>query len=99
MKYFRMSSEEVVFNRSYANIILLNRSIPSYKFDKDEEGKVKVVFDKLSIEELISLFNRYIRVYDNDGVIVKDNGDGTIFVKDGDNFERSITYDFFQRVF
>ena len=37
MKYFRMSYEEVVFNRSYANIILLNRSIPSYKFDDDDE--------------------------------------------------------------
>ena len=31
MKYFRMSYEEVVFNRSYINIMLLNRSIPSFK--------------------------------------------------------------------
>lgn len=38
MKYFRMSYEEVVFNRSYANIILLNRSIPSFNTDKDETG-------------------------------------------------------------
>ena len=30
MKYFRMSYEEVVFNRSYLNIMLLNRSIPSW---------------------------------------------------------------------
>lgn len=37
MKYFRMSYEEVVFKRSYANIILLNRSIPSFKTDTDEE--------------------------------------------------------------
>ena len=37
MKYFRMSYEEVVFNRSYINIILLNRSIPSYNFDKDDD--------------------------------------------------------------
>jgi len=37
MKYFRMSYEEVVFNRSYINIILLNRSIPSYNFDKNGE--------------------------------------------------------------
>lgn len=37
MKYFRMSYEEVVFNRSYLNILLLNRSIPSYNFDKDKE--------------------------------------------------------------
>lgn len=39
MKYFRMSYEEVVFNRSYINILLLNRSIPSMKFDKDDEGE------------------------------------------------------------
>ena len=33
-----------------------------YKFDKDEEGKVKVVFDKLSIEELISLLSIYEKI-------------------------------------
>ena len=37
MKYFRMSYEEVVFNRSYINIILLNRSIPSMNLDKEKE--------------------------------------------------------------
>ena len=37
MKYFRMSYEEVVFNRSYLNILLLNRSIPSMKLDKDDD--------------------------------------------------------------
>ena len=37
MKYFRMSYEEVVFNRSYINILLLNRSIPSYDFDNDDD--------------------------------------------------------------
>ena len=37
MKYFRMSYEEVVFNRSYINIMLLNRAIPSYNFDKKED--------------------------------------------------------------
>lgn len=36
MKYFRMSYEEVVFNRSYINIMLLNRSIPSFRSDKNE---------------------------------------------------------------
>lgn len=40
MKYFRMSYEEVVFNRSYLNIILLNRSIPSFNTNtKDEPRK------------------------------------------------------------
>lgn len=38
MKYFRMSYEEVVFNRSYINIMLLNRSIPSFNIDKDDFG-------------------------------------------------------------
>lgn len=40
MKYFRMSYEEVVFNRSYINIILLNRSIPSWDNPdkKEDEG-------------------------------------------------------------
>lgn len=38
MKYFRMSYEEVVFNRSYINIMLLNRSIPSFK-TKENDGE------------------------------------------------------------
>lgn len=42
MKYFRMSYEEVVFNRSYINIMLLNRSIPSYGDKKENEGGSKV---------------------------------------------------------
>lgn len=37
MKYFRMSYEEVVFRRSYINIMLLNKSIPSFNFDKDDD--------------------------------------------------------------
>lgn len=36
MKYFRMSYEEVVFNRSYINIMLLNRSIPSFKTKEND---------------------------------------------------------------
>lgn len=40
MKYFRMSYEEVVFKRSYLNILLLNRSIPSLGIDThDNEDK------------------------------------------------------------
>ena len=43
MKYFRMSYEEVVFNRSYINIILLNRSTPSWDNPdkKEDEGSDK----------------------------------------------------------
>ena len=39
MKYFRMSYEEVVFNRSYINIMLLNRAIPTYNTKKDKCGE------------------------------------------------------------
>lgn len=44
MKYYRMSYEEVVFNRSYINIILLNRSAPSSSTkskNEQREGKRK----------------------------------------------------------
>ena len=38
MKYFRMSYEEVVFKRSYINLLLLNAAIPSIKpFDEEDE--------------------------------------------------------------
>jgi len=40
MKYFRMSYEEVVFNRSYLNIMLLNRSIPTWDNDKSSDNDV-----------------------------------------------------------
>ena len=58
MKYFRMSYEEVVFNRSYLNILLLNRSIPSYNFDKDEDesGKEGRVVDKNNFRNETELF-------------------------------------------
>lgn len=39
MKYFRMSYEEVVFKRSYLNLILLNRAIPGYKPVEDNSKK------------------------------------------------------------
>lgn len=38
MKYFRMSYEEVVYRRSYINLVLLNRAIPGIKpYEKNEE--------------------------------------------------------------
>lgn len=40
MKYFRMSYEEVVFKRSYLNLVLLNAAIPSVKpYKKEGEDK------------------------------------------------------------
>ncbi len=38
MKYFRMSYEEVVFKRSYLNLLLLNAAIPGIK-PHDEDGE------------------------------------------------------------
>lgn len=38
MKYFRMSYEEVVFKRSYINLLLLNAAIPGYKPVDEENG-------------------------------------------------------------
>lgn len=37
MKYFRMPYEEIMFRRSYKNLMLLNASIPSL-YDADEEN-------------------------------------------------------------
>lgn len=39
MKYYRMSYEEVVFNRSYINIILLNRSALSLSTKSKNEQR------------------------------------------------------------
>ena len=39
MKYFRMPYREVVCERSYLNILLLNASIPSYHTDTAEDGE------------------------------------------------------------
>lgn len=40
MKYFRMSYGEVVYNRSYINIMLLNRSIPSFGSNDEEDDEI-----------------------------------------------------------
>lgn len=39
MKYFRMTYDEVVFKRSYLNIMLLNRSIPTWDSNKNDESE------------------------------------------------------------
>ena len=46
MKYFRMSYEEVVFRRSYINIMLLNKAIPNFKSSsKDaEDGSFTIMY-------------------------------------------------------
>lgn len=40
MKYFRMSYEEVVYKRSYINLILLNAAIPGMKPIEEKNEKV-----------------------------------------------------------
>lgn len=53
MKYFRMSYDEVVFRRSYLNLILLNRAIPGYKpFDKEDKKEIKVDDDMSVVEDV-----------------------------------------------
>lgn len=43
MKYFRMSYDEVVFKRSYVNLLLLNAAIPSVKpLDEKEENNTEI---------------------------------------------------------
>ena len=41
MKYFRMSWHEILFERSFLNLILLNRAIPGVKpfKNKEEDGE------------------------------------------------------------
>lgn len=40
MKYFRMSYDEILYKRSYINLILLNRAIPGIKpFDEKDNNK------------------------------------------------------------
>ena len=41
MKYYRMSYEEVVNERSYSNIMLLNAAIPGTKPKEEREEKAK----------------------------------------------------------
>ena len=41
MKYYRMSYEEVVNERSYSNIMLLNAAIPGTKPKAEREEKAK----------------------------------------------------------
>ena len=41
MKYYRMSYEEVVNERSYSNIMLLNAAIPGTKTKEEREEKAK----------------------------------------------------------
>lgn len=65
MKYFRMSYEEVVFKRSYLNLILLNRAIPGIKpFDKgDGDGmpaREKITRHKLKTMHANSFFEQFM---------------------------------------
>jgi len=58
MKYFRMSYEEVVFRRSYINILLLNRSIPSFYSSKgdDDKGEMATRINKHKFRHESELF-------------------------------------------
>lgn len=52
MKYFRMSYEEVVFRRSYLNLVLLNASIPGHKPYGEEEKSEDPETNKIPQKEI-----------------------------------------------
>lgn len=67
MKYFRMSYEEVVFKRSYINILLLNRSIPSFDVDNtknDFKGIRKQKNDKIQTSKTFKEIDKPISAED-----------------------------------
>ena len=41
MKYFRMSWDEIMYERSWLNITMLSASIPDYSTDKDKKNIIK----------------------------------------------------------
>lgn len=52
MKYFRMSYDEVVFKRSYLNLILLNAAIPSIKpLEEESEQEQQTDGDGFTYEQ------------------------------------------------
>lgn len=62
MKYFRMSYEEVVFKRSYLNIILLNAAIPGTKPIK-KKGKESIDDDnEVNDEDGINASNYFLNM-------------------------------------
>lgn len=62
MKYFRMSYEEVVFKRSYLNLILLNRAIPGYKptNESDDDVLTEEQIEKLDEKDKIHANNFFL---------------------------------------
>lgn len=56
MKYFRMSYDEVVKERSYLNILLLNASIPQYHDGKKPKKKEKE--PKTATEFFMNMFKK-----------------------------------------
>lgn len=41
MKYFRMSFDEIMYERSYKNLMLLNAAIPSLVTDEEDDKRHK----------------------------------------------------------
>ncbi len=41
MKYFRMSWDEIMYERSWLNTTMLSASIPDYSTDKDKKNKIE----------------------------------------------------------
>lgn len=53
MKYFRVSYEEILWKRSWRNLVMLSATIPSYGDEKEEEV---IVQDGINAAQLNALW-------------------------------------------
>ena len=75
--------------------MFLNNLVEKYGFERDENNKVKLDFDVLTIRELISVYNRYCGTEE-----LIDCGNGEIEVNnDEQNFHHHIRYEVFRQYF
>lgn len=75
--------------------IFLNNLVDKYGFEIDENDKVKLDFNVLTIVELISVYNRYCGKEE-----LIDCGNNEIEINDDEtNFHQRISYDMFRQYF
>ena len=75
--------------------MFLNDLVDRYGFEKDENNKIKLNFDVLTIGELISIYNRFCGTEE-----IIDCGNGEIEINsEQENFHAHITYDRFRQYF
>ena len=75
--------------------MFLNDLVDRYGFEKDENNKIKLNFDVLTIGELISIYNRFCGTEE-----IIDCRNGEIEINsEQENFHTHITYDRFRQYF